>query len=293
MGLTTLPRTASVEEAIAVMERDGGVIIEDFVDSATLAGIKADLDPYLEAGEWGQDTFSGHRTRRLGGLYAKSTHAAPLVEEEHFLAAAEHFLLRPTKGFLGEEPVELVPTFQIGVTQVIKIYPGEGKQALHRDDGVFQWTHEPGYGQARVQIMLAVEDFTEENGATNVVPGSHLWPDDRAPKREEAVSAVMKAGSALIWLGGTYHGGGENTAAEATRTGITIGLDLGYLRQEENQYLAVPLETAKTLPLHVQRLLGYSFCPPTMGWIEVDGVMADPHIVLEDEPVLVNATFNA
>jgi ectoine hydroxylase-related dioxygenase (phytanoyl-CoA dioxygenase family) len=281
MSLTTLPKTASVDEVIAIVERDGGVIIADFADSTTLEGLRADLDPHLNAIGWGQDGFSGHKTRRLGGVFAKTRHAIPLVEEEHFLGAAKHFLEHPVTSFFGADSWELTPNFQIGVTQVIQIHPGEGGQAVHRDDAVFQWRHPEGYRQSRVQIMLAVTDFTEANGGTMVIPGSHLWDDERQPRPEEAVPTVMRAGSALLWIGGTYHGGGTNITDEP-RTGITITLDLGWLRQEENQYLAVPQETVKTLPGHVQRLLGYQTCPPLLGWVEVDGIMCDPHTVLEE-----------
>ena len=288
MGLTTLPRTATVEEVVAVMERDGGVIVSDFVDDATLEGLREDLGPALDNLGWGRDNFSGARTRRLGAVFAHTRHAVALVEEPHFLGAAKHFLERPETVYFGEEANDLVPNFQIGATQVIEIHPGEGGQPLHRDDSVWQWRHPEGGRQARVQIMLAVTDFTAENGGTMVIPGSHKWGDDRAPKRSEAVPTEMAAGSALIWLGGTYHGGGTNTT-DAPRTGITITFDLGYLRQEENQYLALDRTVVKALPDHVQRLLGYSACPPLMGWIEVDGVMSDPHVVLADDRAATDA----
>jgi len=282
MNLTTLPKSATLAEAINVLERDGGVILADFVDSATLEGLRTDLGPHLEQGQFGQDGFSGRQTRRIGGVFAKTRHAVPLVEEPRFLGAAEHYLQRPATAYIGQDRIEVTPNFQIGVTQVIQIHPGEGGQALHRDDGVWAWPHQEGYRQARVQIMLAITDFTAENGGTMVIPGSHRWDDDRAPRPEEAVPTEMKAGSALLWLGGTFHGGGRNRSSEP-RTGITITLDLGYLRQEENQYLAVPRDALRSLPPHVQRLLGYQACPPLLGWVEVDGVMADPYTVLEGD----------
>ena len=81
----------------------------------------------------------------------------------------------------------------------------------------------------------------------------------------------------LIWLGGVYHGGGSNST-DTPRTGVTIALDLGNLRQEENQYLAVPKEIVRTYPDEVQKLLGYDRCPPGLGWVE----MEDPQSVLTD-----------
>ncbi|MCV7287815.1 phytanoyl-CoA dioxygenase family protein [Mycolicibacterium wolinskyi] len=282
MPLVTLDSTATVDEAIAVIERDGGVIIRDFVDSQTLAGLKSDLHPVLENLGWGDDDFfAGKKTRRLGGLFKHTEHGTAIVRQPHFRAAADHFLARPVYRWVGDEKVELTPTYQVGATQVIDIHPGEGAQPLHRDDMVWSWRHGEGEHQARVQVMVAVTDFTADNGGTLVVPGSHLWDDERAPLREEAVPTEMNAGSALVWIGGTYHAGGTNNT-ESARTGITVTLDLAYLRQEENQYLAMNLEEVKALPDDVARLIGYQACPPLLGWVERDGIMRDPHMFLED-----------
>jgi ectoine hydroxylase-related dioxygenase (phytanoyl-CoA dioxygenase family) len=127
--------------------------------------------------------------------------------------------------------------------------------------------------------MLAMTEFTAENGATLVIAGSHHWDDERAPTYAEAVPAVMPAGSALLWLGGVYHGGGGNTT-DSPRYSLTVSLDLGNLRQKENQYLAVPRDVVLSLPEEVQRLLGWDRCPPGLGWYE----MQDPHLLLERSP---------
>ncbi|WP_396910589.1 phytanoyl-CoA dioxygenase family protein [Mycolicibacterium sp.] len=281
--LIHLPAVAEPAEAVALIERDGGVIIDDFIDTATLRGLETDLRPILDRLSWGNDEFfAGKRTRRLGALFKHSKHAVPLVRQPHFLAAADHFLRRPEHVFLGGERVETVPTYQIGVTQVIDIHPGEGRQPLHRDDGVWQWRHPAGGRQARVQIMVAVTDFTAQNGGTLVIPGSHKWDDERIPDDDEAIPTEMRAGSALMWIGATYHAGGTNTS-DTHRTGITVSLDLSYLRQEENQYLSMTLDEVAQLPDDVRRLLGYQASEPTCGWIERDGIMQDPHILFEDD----------
>lgn len=283
MGLTTLEPTATVDEVCDVIARDGGVIVKDFINSDALDAVKADLLPELEKVSWGQDDFAGAKTRRLSALFKHSRHMADLITHPLFHGAAERYLQIPTPVWFGDERTELVPNIQIGATQLIDIHPGEGAQPLHRDDSVWQWRHPEGGRQARVQIMLAVTDFTADNGGTLVIPGSHLWGDERAPRQEEAVSTEMTAGSALIWLGGTYHAGGNNNT-DASRMGLTLTLDLAHLRQEENHYLSIPLDVVKQLPDQVQRLLGYEATPPLMGWIEVNGVMTDPHYVLEDDP---------
>ncbi len=288
MSLTTLPNTASLEEVVAVIERDGGVIIENFLDQPTLDGLNSDLGPVLEATPWGPEGFTGSKTKRVSALFKHSRHAAYIVTHPLYLGAAETILQVPGKVWFGDEIAEEIPTVQIGATQAIEIHPGQTAQVLHRDDAIWQWRHPEGGQNARLQIMLALTDFTTENGATHVIPGSHKWDDDRQPLPSETVRAEMKTGSALLWLGSTYHAGGANES-DAPRTGLSIGLDLGFLRQEENQYLVVPREIVKEYPQRVQELLGYVTCPPFMGWVEVGGVMSEPSVVLQDEFVSQHA----
>ncbi|WP_370185268.1 phytanoyl-CoA dioxygenase family protein [Rhodococcus wratislaviensis] len=283
MGLTTLNPRTTVDEVIAVIERDGGVIVRDFLTADQLAALNADLEPELDALPFGIDPdFSGKRTRRLGGVFGHTRAADVIVRNPLYSGAAAHYLQIPEHVWFGEDRVETVPSMQVGLSQVISIHPGEGAQPLHRDDAAWQWRHPEGGRQARVQIMVALTDFTAENGGTLVIPGSHRWDDERSPKRTEAINTVMPAGSALIWIGATYHGGGTNNT-DRPRTGLSLSWDLGYLRQEENQYLTIPVEKAKHLPEDIQRALGYEACPPLMGWVEVEGVMRDPHVLLEDD----------
>jgi ectoine hydroxylase-related dioxygenase (phytanoyl-CoA dioxygenase family) len=275
--LTRLPGTASLDEVIAVIERDGGAIVEDFLPPAIIAELKADLLPKIEACSPGRDDFSGFRTRRMSALFAKSRRVADVLTHPLFLGAAEHFINRPVVYGSGEYVRSIRPGLRIGATQMIQIGPGEGAQPLHRDHWAVLWRY-PDYGhQVRVQIMVAVSDFTEENGATQVVPGSHTWSDERVADPSEAVSAAMKAGSALLFVGSTHHGGGTNRTADQYRTGLGIALDSAAVRQEENMYLALSPDVVKSYPEQIQRLLGWSYMPETyMGWVEIDGEMADP-----------------
>ncbi|CAB4962326.1 MAG: phytanoyl-CoA dioxygenase family protein [Actinobacteria bacterium] len=283
MGLTTLAKSSSNEEVIEIIERDGGVIISDFVSPEVLAAIRDDIRAPLDAIGFGSDDFSGNRTRRLGRVFQHTKHAVDVALEPHYQAAAKHFLEVPTSCYFGSDSVEMVASMQIGVTQVIEIYPGEGAQPLHRDDAIWQWRHPEGGRQARVQVMLAVTDFTAENGGTLVIPGSHKWDDERVPQLDEAVPTEMKAGSAVIFIGGTYHAGGTNNT-NTPRTGLTLTLDIGWLRQEENHYLSLSREVVKEFPEEIQRLLGWGVCPPFLGWVEFDGLMTDPSVLLGDTP---------
>jgi ectoine hydroxylase-related dioxygenase (phytanoyl-CoA dioxygenase family) len=274
-GITTLPESAGVDDVVECLERDGAVIIENMLSNSTLDAFWADIGPQLHATGFGEDGFAGTRTRRCSGLMGKSVHTADMLTQKHFLGAAEKMIPQPYTWVNGETSMELMPTMQLNFTQAIQIWPGQAAQVVHRDDALHHRRH-PG-PDSSIQILYAGTRFTKENGATLVIPGSHKWDDDRRPKMEETVQAVMNKGSGLVYLGSTYHGGGPNTTADETRTAIGLALTLGYLRQEENQYLVVPLEMVKKYPKKVQDLLGYAACPPFCGWVE----MQEPRVVLE------------
>ncbi|MDG9715508.1 phytanoyl-CoA dioxygenase family protein [Streptomyces sp. DH24] len=263
--LTRLPATASVADVTTVLERDGGVIVEDLVDETTLKGLWDDLGPALDAAGYGDISFTGQRTKRISSLFARSRRMERIALDPLFLGAARSLIERPSTNWFGRQRTDLAPNVQVSITQAIQIWPGETPQPPHRDD-IAHLLPCPGPTN-RVQIMLAMSQFTEENGATMVYPGSHTWEAERAPRPEEAVPAEMDRGSCLIWVGGLFHGGGANLADEP-RTGLTLALVRGNLRQEENQYLAVPREMVREYPEELQRLLGWGLCPPFLGWYE-------------------------
>lgn len=274
--LQALPKAASVDDVCSVLDADGAVILEDFIDDQTLRGLWADLGPTFDTQAWGEEGFLGNRTRRVCSLMARTLHSAAIVTEPRFLGAASYFLQRPFSGYLGEESFEVTPGIQIGVGHGVQIWPDETLQGLHRDDVLHLTTH-PGR-QTRVLANVAMSDFTAENGGTRIVPGSHLWDDERRPKPEEAVPTVMRAGSAAVWLGSTYHCGGPNISG-SPRTGAIYALDSANYRQEENQYLAVPIDVVRRYPEQVQRLLGYDIAPPFCGYVE----MGDPHDLINGD----------
>jgi ectoine hydroxylase-related dioxygenase (phytanoyl-CoA dioxygenase family) len=273
-GLVRVTPEASLDDVVEILERDGVVIVEDFVDADTLEGLWTDLGPALDAQAYCDDWYNGTKTRRVSSLFARTTRLTPVVCQPLYLGAARRIMQKPVPMHIGKKRVEMTPTIQISGTQVIQIHPGQGKQPLHRDDALHLRTH-PG-PTSRVQLMLAMSEFTAENGGTLMIPGSHHWDDERPPSTEEAIPTEMPAGSGVIWLGGVYHSGGKNTS-DKPRTGLTIALDLGNLRQEENQYLAIPREAVLAYPEEVRRLLGYDRCPPGLGWVEMD----DPYLLLE------------
>ncbi|MBM4384673.1 MAG: phytanoyl-CoA dioxygenase family protein [Deltaproteobacteria bacterium] len=162
--------------------------------------------------------------------------------------------------FLGVCDRVLLPAcarYQLNLGHLIDRGPGAAAQMLHRDELV--WVHLPRpHPEVQVASMIALEDFRVENGATRLVPGSHRWPHTRKPEQHEIADAVMPAGSAVIYLGSTIHGAGANSTASEWRPGLHISYVVGWLRTEENNYLAVPPEIARTLPRAAQEVLGYA-----------------------------------
>lgn len=270
--LARLPASATVDDVVEAIDRNGGVIVERAIPPATLEAWWSEVGPHLERASFGDAGFTGSRTRRCNSLIAKSIRTLDFLLEPHFLGAAERILVQPFVLDRGPSQRVIHPTIQINSTQAIQIWPGQADQVLHRDDALHQTLH-PGR-ETLVLSLFAMSRFTAANGATRVIPGSHRWDDERAPRADEAVQAEMEAGSVLLYLGSTYHGGGANRTESEPRTALSLSYTPGYMRQEENQYFAVPIELARRLPRRVQELLGYAVCPPGCGWLDLGSPLA-------------------
>jgi ectoine hydroxylase-related dioxygenase (phytanoyl-CoA dioxygenase family) len=251
VGPTTTPA-----DIAAVLREDGCVIISGLASPTVMDAVAAELAPYVVATDAGATDFLGHATRRVGALIARSPSVRSLVAHPTILDTLDLVL-----GYHGS-------TFQIDLTQLVDIAPGEPAQMIHRDQWSFDhYPFPPGF-EAEVGTMWAVTDFTEEMGATRVVVGSHRWEDD--PDEVDpalTTAAVMDQGSVLVYVGSLFHGGGANTS-KAHRVGINVGYSLGWLRQEENQYLACPPDIARTLPEGLLRLMGYQRGSFALGYVD-------------------------
>ncbi|MDT5204469.1 MAG: hypothetical protein QOD34_1105, partial [Mycobacterium sp.] len=236
---------SSPAEIAEVLREDGCVVIADLAAAETMDRIRAEVEPHLAATSGGNTEFLGATTRRTGALIARSPTARPLITNPTIIDTLDLVL--------GDH----ASTFQIDLTQLVTIGPGEPAQMIHRDQWSFDRFPFPRGFEAEVATMWAVTDFTEESGATRMVVGSHRWEDD-PDDVDQALSspAIMAKGSVLLYLGSIFHGGGANTT-EVSRIGMNVGYSLGWLRQEENQYLACPPEIARTLPEGLLRLMGY------------------------------------
>ena len=250
-ALKHLPADAAPEAIAAILDSDGALILDDVLAPADLDRVAGEIDPYIDATANGRDQFTGFQTTRTGALVARSPACRDLVMHSEILAACDVFLKRACD------------RYQLHLTQVIRIKPGQPRQALHRDRlawGGFLKDVEP-----QLNTIWALTDFTQANGATQVVPGSPAWPDSRRAEPTEVGYAEMKAGSVLLYSGSVIHAGGENRA-DHDRIGINITYCLGWLRQEENQYLSCPPAIARTLDPKLQALLGYSMGSYALGY---------------------------
>jgi ectoine hydroxylase-related dioxygenase (phytanoyl-CoA dioxygenase family) len=256
-ALQRLDATATAEQVADVMAADGAVIIERLAPAELCDRIERELAPALAATPPGRDGFEGSRTRRPGALLARSPGSVELVAHELVLDVVDR-VLWPQK-----------TTFQLHLTQAISIGPGESAQLLHRDQWAFDFFEFPAEMEVEVSTIWALTDFTEANGATRVAVGAHTLPDAevRHLGPADTVPASMPRGSVVLYTGRAVHGGGANTT-DQDRVGINVDYVLGWLRQEENQYLSVPREIAAALPERVQRLMGYQMGAYALGYMD-------------------------
>ncbi|HUR78634.1 MAG TPA: phytanoyl-CoA dioxygenase family protein [Acidimicrobiales bacterium] len=255
MGLEHFATTATTEDIHAALVRDGACIVDDVLDELTLEALRGELDgPLAETGP-GSDEFSGLSTRRFGSLIERVPSSRQLVMHPLVLEVTGKLLSHAT-------------TVQLHLTQAICIGPNSPAQLIHRDQWAFDFFEFPAGFDVQCNTIWAITDFTEDNGATRVAVGSNHGADKQRLDQSDTVAATMRAGSVVLYTGSVYHGGGANTTADETRIGINITYNVGWLRQEENQYLAVSRECAATLEEPLLRLMGYQRGAYALGYID-------------------------
>lgn len=232
----------------------GCAVVERLVSPSVFEQIRSELAPYLEATPFGPDEFAGRHTRRTGGLIARSPTCRDIIMNQLVLGTVGRVLAKAT-------------SYHLHLTQVIAIGPGEPPQPIHRDQWAFDFFPFPSGYEVQCNTIWAMNDFTEENGATRLVPGSNKAADRLQFKLDETVAAEMPAGSVLFYTGSTYHGGGANRS-DHVRYGLNITYAVSWLRQEENQYLSTPLEIARQLPKPLLRLMGYARGAYALGYVD-------------------------
>jgi ectoine hydroxylase-related dioxygenase (phytanoyl-CoA dioxygenase family) len=232
---------------------DGYTIVEDAIEASLLDAIHDDLLRLeRDLGIVPADNFfEGTRTVRIYNL---------LVHGPTFEAIPVHPTVLPVvEGVLDEGLL-------VSSLSSISIGPDEDAQMLHADDQLIPLPrpHVP----IICNTMWAITDFTEANGATRLVPGSHGWTEAPGfPEDHPTIPAEMRRGSVLVWVGSLWHGGGANHTAER-RVGIAMNYCAGFIRQQENQQLGIPADIARQFSPRLQELVGYSVYRGLIGHID-------------------------
>lgn len=262
---------STVTEHLARIDEQGYTIVEHALDPPFVDAVAADLGR-LEAtlgAVPARNGFEGHHTVRIYNLLVHGALYQQVPVHESVLPVVEGVL----------DPGCLVSSLSS-----ISIDPGETAQPIHADDQLIPLPrpHPP----VVCNTMWALTDFTEENGATRIVPESHLW--DHAPdygRSYDSIPAEMPKGSVLIWHGSLWHGGGANRSG-ARRVGLAMNYCAGYIRQQENQQLGIPREIAKGFSPRLRELVGYGIYNMLIGHIDkrdpasvLLGEVRDPELV--------------
>lgn len=245
---TTQPST--LEERLAAYERDGYVVLPSILDDDALSAIRREMATLLAAAPLGRNDFEGFVSNRVYALLRKAPSVAAIVEHPDTVAMLDRLLL---------------PGYLLSANLAINLLPGETPQNYHIDDGFYPLPRpRPAVS---VSTIWAIDDFTDENGATEVIPGSHRWGSEQpALDDPRAVKVIMPAGSAVVFSGQLWHRGGANRS-EAPRLAITPQFCQPWARQQENMIMSVGNAAAALSP-RIQSMLGYSIHPPFMGHID-------------------------
>lgn len=250
---------AVADADVEAVLRDGYVILPDLLTAAELRAIRADVDPLLDLK--GRNNFEGHATQRVYSVLNKTRTCDRMAAHPRVLALLDRLLM---------------PNYLLSMLQIINILPGEAAQMLHTDDGFYPLPRpRPALSAATI---WAIDDFTADNGATEIVPGSHRWGSELPqPGSADRRPVVMSAGSCVFFLGTLWHGGGPNRSG-APRLAATAQYCEPWLRPQEAFTLSTPREIARVVDEDIRRMLGYNIHPPFIG--QVDGM--HPKRLLED-----------
>ncbi|KAF4465157.1 Phytanoyl- dioxygenase [Fusarium albosuccineum] len=264
------------DKFIEAIKENGCVIIKNFATLDQIRSANDETREWLDNDKPWKGALFPPETRRCTRLVQRSPTVRnhflihPLVKQ---LTAA--FVDKTTKNWYGEKLHVHTSKAQLDQALSMEIGPGAAAQRLHRDDKNFHGEHtdrtQTGYrtgDDTAIGFLIAGVDVTADNGATMVIPGSHLWGDDRAPKDHEAILATMNRGDAVAFLGSLYHAGGANTTTDDRRTIHSLFFNRGYYKPQENTYLSTTVEEVLSWPEEIQDVMGYNISSPTVGHVD-------------------------
>lgn len=271
--------TADIDDIVAAMIEAGGCIIRNTTSAAALAEIETVIRPYIQIdGDWNGDFFP-KETKRVMGLIGKSpSYVKHVVQNEIALSVANRFLTSTYKCWVGNELKTFISKPQLNNTITFSIAPGARDQELHRDDMIHhnlnvkrrKATEYKIGDDCGVGFFIAGKKSTMKNGATRFIPGSHLWDLLTPPDESLSFYAELEPGDAFIFLSSCFHGGSANRTTDQERLMYSCFYTKGFLRQEENQYLAADFGKIKDIyDDKTLGLMGYSLSPPFLGWVDI------------------------
>ena len=239
--------STSPDQMYTMLASEGCLVVRDLAESSMMEQVRGELSAsfsHVTVDKDDPEAFYPGNTRRMPALMHRSI-------------TARQLMMDPVVEQLGDRHLSMnSKNWQLNVSAALEIGPGSRDQILHREEDLYPFW-EPPRPNLILASMWAISDFTAENGGTQIVPGSHTWHSGRIAEPEEIVRAEMSSGSVLFWLGGTLHGGGANVTQDDWRYGVILTYTLGWLRQEENQHLSMPLAEALALPAAVKSRMGF------------------------------------
>ncbi|KAL4879279.1 hypothetical protein BJY04DRAFT_220399 [Aspergillus karnatakaensis] len=281
--IITIDASEPIDKINEIIARDGGVIVSNFLSSDLLRELLTAIEPHFAGRELytsdathkelGKDFFSPGSQRVYGLLGKIPNQITKILRLPVWNGIMEHFLSDKFSSYTGDTLVPQKSGYMLNATTAIRLVPGAKAQPLHRDHMAYQIRPDPTNPLFNVMVgcLIAGSRTTVRNGATRVIPGSHLWGTDRAPKLEEAVYAEMEAGSALFTLGSCFHAGSANMCEpdepDALRTLFAVFGQRDYFRQHQEEVLSTPIEVARKLPDDILRIAGYYKAVGGVGYV--------------------------
>lgn len=255
-SLKRIPASAGADVLLKAMDEDGGVIMTGFLNSSQLNQINKELDPVLESKHVGStrsndftQDFHGSKTRRVTNLMSHSpTFAHEVLDNDLLYAICDRVFLKDS----GD--------YWLNTAAVIEVGPGSEPQMLHREQQQYEVFHRFGLAApvCELQFFLALTPFTDENGATRVIPGSHLWEDmEYVGTQGDTIPAEMDAGDVCFFGSRTVHGSGANRTKNEWRRGCGINIHVSYLTPEEAYPFQMSVEDAKKFSPRLQKMMGF------------------------------------
>ncbi|WWC68369.1 uncharacterized protein I206_102294 [Kwoniella pini CBS 10737] len=282
--LVTIDASEPLEKIYEIIARDGGVIVSNMLSPPLLQELMGAIEPHFENRneykskatheELGADFFP-EGSKRVYALLSKiPEQLTKIMRLQVWQGIMGKFLNDEYYSYTGENHLSQKSGFMLASTAALRLVPGAKPQPLHRDQIAYMVRPDPSNPlfTPMVGCLIAGSKCTYKNGATAVIPGSHLWGPDRIPEKSECTYAEMEPGSALFTLGSTYHAAGENisepTDPEALRTLFAVFGQRDYYRQDQEEILSTPIEIARKLPEDILKLAGYHKAVGGVGYVE-------------------------